>query len=274
MTIKEAKKKAIKRQRREELGYKFRCILATLIMILLVSGTCVGGVAVVIASVNYTFEDITNSIVSNENETKNVEKKEEKEIIETVASIDTVSDKTNEVISETKETAVEINEEIHQVHYEKMSKEEIVSEGLSQDENVAQRMTIDHNTMSILIRVVEAEVTGSSFRYKGNDVSYDELLKSKIRVAQVFMNRVEDQHGFKNIDSLYEALTYPGATSTFDDGRYYKVEITDITREAVRLALRADTPDYTDGALFFNTGTSCKYGSYLFTDAVGHSFYK
>lgn len=269
MSIKEAKKKAIKRQKREELGYKFRCVLATLIMILLVSGTCVGGVAIVIASANSALEDISKSIVSNENETKSVKEKEEKEIIETVAAIDTISDKTTEV-----ETAVDVNEEIHQVHYEKMSKEEIVSEGLSQDENEAQRMTIDHNTMSILIRVVEAEVTGSSFRYKGNDVSYDELLKSKIRVAQVFMNRVENQGEFKNIDSLYEALTYPGATSTFGDGRYYKVEITDITREAVRLALRTDTPDYTNGALFFNTGTSCKYGSYLFTDAVGHSFYK
>ena len=272
MSIKEAKKKAIKRQKREELGYKFRCVLATLIMILLVSGTCVGGVAIVIASANSALEDISKSIVSNENETKSVkekEEKEEKEIIETVAAIDTVSDKTTEI-----ETAVDVNEEIHQVHYEKMSKEEIVSEGLSQDENVTQRMTIDHNTMSILIRVVEAEVTGSSFRYKGNDVNYDELLKSKIRVAQVFMNRVEDQGEFKNITSLYQSLTYPGATSTFGDGRYYKVEITDITREAVRLALRADTPDYTDGALFFNSGTSCKYGSYLFTDAVGHSFYK
>lgn len=137
------------------------------------------------------------------------------------------------------------------------------------------RMEIDNETLEVLTRVVEAEVTGSSYTYKGEKLTYDELLQSKIRVAQVFMNRVEDNDSFKFIDDLYESLTYKGASSTFGDGRYYKVEITDITREAVKLALLAETQDYTDGALYFSSGTTeCAYGNYMFTDDVGHSFFK
>lgn len=141
--------------------------------------------------------------------------------------------------------------------------------------NEAPRMEIDDTTLEVLTRVVEAEVTGSSYRKNGEELSYDELLKSKIRVAQVYMNRVEDQDSFAFIDDLYESLTYKNASSTFNDGRYYTVEITDITREAVRLSLLSSTPDYTDGALYFASGTTtCKYGELLFVDDVGHAFFK
>lgn len=137
------------------------------------------------------------------------------------------------------------------------------------------RMDIDDKTYEVLVRVTEAEVTGESFTYKGDKVSEEEMLLAKVRVAQVFMNRVEDDSKFSSVDSLYEALTQKNASSTFNDGRYYTVDITDMTKEAVDLALRADTADYTDGALFFSSNTNhCDYGSYLFTDDVGHSFFK
>lgn len=137
------------------------------------------------------------------------------------------------------------------------------------------RMEIDNETYNVLLRVVEAEVTGDSITKDGKKLTYDEMLQSKIRVAQVFMNRVEDNDSFKFIDSLYESLTYKNASSTFNDGRYYSVEITDITREAVDLALLASTKDYTEGALYFSSGTTKnKYGDYIFTDDVGHSFFK
>ena len=84
----------------------------------------------------------------------------------------------------------------------------------------------------------------------------------KLRVAQVFMNRVEDNKKFKSINNLYEALTQPGATSTLIDGRYYEVEITDVTREAVHKALLKDTPDYTQGALFFNSLGYCEWETF------------
>ena len=137
------------------------------------------------------------------------------------------------------------------------------------------RMIIDEKTYDILLRVTEAEVTGETFTYKGEKVTEEEMLLSKVRVAQVYMNRVEDQDSFKRIDSLYESLTEKNASSTFNDGRYYEVEITDLTIKAVNMALLNETPDYTDGALYFSSGTTtCKYGDYLFTDDVGHSFFK
>lgn len=172
-----------------------------------------------------------------------------------------------------------IEEEIHEEKIE-VSMEPLVSnsvrvidiEILEKDKP---RMVIDDKTMEILIRVVEAEVTGDSFRYRGDELTYEELLLCKIRVAQVFMNRVEDEESFARIDSLYESLTEENASATFKDGRYYEVEITEISREACRLALLSSTPDYTDGALYFSSGTTTnKYGDFLFTDDVGHSFFK
>lgn len=137
------------------------------------------------------------------------------------------------------------------------------------------RMEIDDKTLEVLTRVTEAEVTGSNYSYNGKELTYDELLKSKIRVAQVFMNRVEDSKSFSYINDLYESLTYENASSTFKNGRYYEVDITDITKEAVRLALLKETPDYTDGALYFASGTTTsKYGDLIFVDDVGHAFFK
>lgn len=128
---------------------------------------------------------------------------------------------------------------------------------------------------NILERVVEAEV-GSSFSYKGEKVSEEEILKSKIRVAQVFYNRVEDESKFSCIGNMKESLLYPGATSTIGNGSYYRVKVTELTKEAVELALLETTEDYSQGALFFHSGssTSSPYGNYLFTDSVGHKFFK
>lgn len=127
----------------------------------------------------------------------------------------------------------------------------------------------------IFLRVVEAEVTGTSYRYNGQTVNEDEMLLSKIRVAQVFLNRVFDDTKFSDITTLKDALLQENASSTFKDGRYYTVEVTDLTKEAVRLAMLQSTEDYSKGALFFSSGSvGCKYGEYIFTDAVGHSFFK
>lgn len=130
--------------------------------------------------------------------------------------------------------------------------------------------------MEFIERVVEAEVTGTTYRYAGKDVDEEEMLLAKIRVCQVFLNRVYDTERFSHITNLYESVTYPGASSTVGSGRYLKVTVTDLTKEAVQIALDPDTDDLTDGALFFlaNGATYNKYGDYLFTDAVGHSFFK
>lgn len=128
---------------------------------------------------------------------------------------------------------------------------------------------------SILERVVEAEV-GTECSYEGHRVSDEDVLKSKIRVAQVFLNRVLDDIEFSKIDNMKEALLDPGATSTFGDGRYYSVAVSDMTREACDLAMRADYEDLSQGSLFFNSchEISGRYGTFQFMDAVGHKFYK
>ena len=61
------------------------------------------------------------------------------------------------------------------------------------------------------------------------------------------------------------------ASSTFRDGRYYKVKVTDYTVEAVNKALSAYTPDLTRGALFFSSGKP-NSSQTIFKDEVGHIF--
>jgi len=88
-----------------------------------------------------------------------------------------------------------------------------------------------------LVRIVEAEAT-------------DEDLKGKVLVANVVLNRVED-NGFP--DSIYDVVTQKtngrAQFSPIDDGRYYTVSITSSTEQAVEEALKGT--DYSNGALFF-----------------------
>lgn len=142
-------------------------------------------------------------------------------------------------------------------------------------EKPKQRFYIDNETLALFEKIVEAEVTGENYIHNGKKLTYDELLKCKIRVAQVFMTRVEHGGVFSGIDTVYESLTYPNATSTIKNGRYLKVKVTPMTKEAVRLALLSETPDYTEGALYFASGTTTSpYGDLLFVDDVGHAFFK
>lgn len=138
------------------------------------------------------------------------------------------------------------------------------------------RSSVTEEELIFIEQVVEAEVTGTTYKYNGQHVNEEEMLLSKIRVAQVFLNRVDDTVRFSHITTLYEAVSEPGASSTVGSGRCYRVTVTDLTKEAVQIALDPNTEDLTDGALFFlaNGATYNKYGNYLFTDSVGHSFFK
>ena len=156
---------------------------------------------------------------------------------------------------------------------EESQKEPDISDNIYVPIKEERNYDITENEYEILCKVVEAEVEGDKTWYS-RGLTYDQLLKSKIRVAQVFLNRTFDNKSFKRIDTLYEALTQQNASSTFNDGRYYRVTVRDITKEAVYRALLRSTPDYTGGALFFSSGNGCsKYGKLTLTDEVGHSFY-
>lgn len=131
-----------------------------------------------------------------------------------------------------------------------------------------------------LLRVVEAEVTGDSPNdfplYQGRKVTEKEIKDSKIRIAQVILNRIEDSRFPNDINSV---IFQKNAFSPVGDGRFYDVTVTEMTREAVDYALRNDAVDLTEyngqRAMFFQM-YYCQpniYGELLFTDPVGHQFY-
>ena len=96
---------------------------------------------------------------------------------------------------------------------------------------------MDKQDYEWLLKLVEAEATGGD-------------VKSKILIANVVLNRVNDPH-FP--DSIYDVIfqTSGGAAqfSPTADGRIYSVEVTEETIEAVDRALQGE--DYSEGALFF-----------------------
>lgn len=89
-----------------------------------------------------------------------------------------------------------------------------------------------------LCRIVQAEAGG-------------EEEKGKILVAEVILNRVLNE---EFADSVYDVVfERTGGSAQFAptvDGRYYTVEVTPETVEAVEKALYGE--DYSDGALFFS----------------------
>ena len=147
---------------------------------------------------------------------------------------------------------------------------------LKDEEPITLRAQLTPEELEFVERVVEAEVTGTTYRWNGKNVNEEQMLESKIRVVQVFLTRAENTERFSHVTTLYEAMSETGASSTVLSGRYLRVEVTDLTKEAVQIALDPNTVDLTDGALFFlaDGATYNKYGSYLFTDDVGHSFFK
>lgn len=132
-------------------------------------------------------------------------------------------------------------------------------------DTIYSELELSDDEVAILERIVEAEAT-------------DGDIESKMHVAHVVLNRCLSSE-FPN--SVKGVVFQKKQFSPISDGRYYKVVITDETREAVQNAIYSD--DTTDGALYFanislvkNTKTKGWFSTlnYLFTDTVGHSFYK
>lgn len=105
----------------------------------------------------------------------------------------------------------------------------------------AQQMVLnnqmDVNDYYTLLQIVEAEATGGD-------------LKSKILIANVVLNRVNDSHFPDNIyDVVWQRAGGSPQFSPTADGRIYSVAITEDTIQAVDRALAGE--DYSEGALFF-----------------------
>lgn len=138
------------------------------------------------------------------------------------------------------------------------------------EEEPAPRYIPSEEEYEMLCRLVEAEVTGYDV-WVQKGLTHEEIINSKTRVAQVFLNRVES--GKFGVTSLKDAIIQRGATSTRIDGRFWQVSVTDYTIEAVEAALSPYTPDMTRGALYFSSGSGEPYGGgTIFKDEVGHKF--
>ena len=112
-----------------------------------------------------------------------------------------------------------------------------------------------------LFQICEAEVTGT------------DNFMSKVNVASVIFNRLNSD---KFPNDFYSILTQRSQFSSYSDGRYARVEVTETTILAVEYAFQFG--DSTGGALYFDSCNGNSWASsnrnYLFTDAVGHSFYR
>lgn len=104
----------------------------------------------------------------------------------------------------------------------------------------------------LICQVVETEV-------------YDKDFDSKVNVANVVFNRIENGSFGENVE---EVVTSPSQFA------YYRENLTEDTILAVMYAFEME--DTTDGALYFhsNDRTDTFHGNYLFTDNAGHHFYK
>lgn len=123
--------------------------------------------------------------------------------------------------------------------------------------------------INMIERLVEAEATGGNL--------YD-----KMNVANVIYNRYFSDDFPDTIEGVvFQKTGKYYQFSPIGDKRYYKVEVTQETKEAVYKAFME--PDTTDGALFFCNERDVKNNSFkkwfkslelIMKDDIGHSFYK
>lgn len=142
---------------------------------------------------------------------------------------------------------------------------EAIAMGATNETIMVTRDAAGASDYEILCRIVEAEVTGGD-------------LESKMIVANVVLNRV----GSTKFPNTIEGVVFESSGGKYQfspiyDGRYYSVNISDTTKEAVDRVLAGE--DNSEGALFFlnpNKGDATWFNNnltYLF-DYGGHSYYK
>lgn len=90
-------------------------------------------------------------------------------------------------------------------------------------------------------------------------------------VVYVVLNRIYSERFKEN--TIKDVVFAPGQFAVISNKSYYNVEITDFVKENVREAVNDYIPlQSAEGALFFTLGSFNR--EYLFTDEVGHNFYK
>lgn len=133
--------------------------------------------------------------------------------------------------------------------------------------NPYQDLQLSETDYEALCRIVQAEAGGEDER-------------GKILVAEVILNRVLTD-GFE--DTVYDVIfEKSGGSAQFAptvDGRYFTVEVTDESRQAVEKALHGE--DFSEGALFFSARSKANPNDMAWFDHNlkwlfqygGHEFY-
>jgi N-acetylmuramoyl-L-alanine amidase len=120
----------------------------------------------------------------------------------------------------------------------------------------------------MLERIVEAEATG-------------EDMIGRILVANVVFNRMTDEEFPDTVEGvIFHKVNGDYQFSPLSDKRYWKVKVTDETREAVQRALEGE--DYSKGAIYFMSRKRTKKSrARWFDDSLewlfkhgAHEFYK
>lgn len=123
--------------------------------------------------------------------------------------------------------------------------------------------TFSEKELELLFGVVQAEV--------GDEWEFE----NKVNVASVIFNRLySEKDNFKYQDTLSKVLTKK-EFSSISDGRYKKVEVSEVTILACEYAFMIE--DTTDGCMAFRSDRGapnkwCKWNKIFFDDA--HYFYK
>ena len=146
--------------------------------------------------------------------------------------------------------------------------EAAASIGYKSMQTVSENQPMSYTDYYTLLQIVEAECTGG-----------DE--KSKLLVADVILNRVEDEHFPDNVyDVVWQRLGGQAQFSPTQDGRMGTLSISDTTISAVKRAVEGE--DISEGALFclarkYSSKSSVDWFDselvYLFSHG-GHDFYR
>lgn len=133
------------------------------------------------------------------------------------------------------------------------------SEWIDTDETIYNYF--DTSELDLLFHIVETEVRGEN--------NFDE----KVNVANVIFNRIKHEDFPTNLTDI---LTEYPQFSSYINGEYKNVTVTETTILACEYAFQFQ--DTTNGALWFDSTRGNSWADrnreYIFTDNVGHSFYK
>lgn len=137
--------------------------------------------------------------------------------------------------------------------------QEEYSDWIDKDETIYDYF--EASELELLFRIVETEVRGDTY--------FDE----KVNVASVIFNRIKHEDFPMTLTNV---LTEYPQFSSYISGAYRNVEVTDTTILACEYAFQIE--DTTNGALWFDSTNGHSWAErnreYIFTDNVGHSFYK